>query len=98
MLASNFLDNLAYCSIEIGNGYLIAAATRAQLKPPGCEPGNVRRGSVSMLAALILIELVRRDALDAVAAPNRVATRTLPQTATHKLEIKKLCVAQGDRP
>ena len=33
-----------------------------------------------MLAALILIELVRRDALDAVAAaaPNRVATRTLP--------------------
>ena len=24
--------NLTYCSIEIGNGYLIAAATRAQIK------------------------------------------------------------------
>jgi hypothetical protein len=28
----HFLDNLAYCSIEIRNGYLIAAATRAQIK------------------------------------------------------------------
>jgi hypothetical protein len=44
-LASHFIDNLTYCSIEIGNGYLIAGATRAhKLKPPGCEPGGGKFG------------------------------------------------------
>ena len=43
------------------------------MKPLGCEPGGVRGWWAPVLEALILIELVRRDALDAVAVPNKTS-------------------------